>query len=117
MLSVTVTFFDANHCIGGVMVLIEGYMGTVLYTGDMRFDREIFRSYKHLYPASKLNHNFQRCSKHIDILYVDNTFLKKKFDFPPKSKVLKMAVEYVQELLNLNKHSRIFIGLDSFGKE
>ncbi len=54
-LSVTVTFFDANHCIGGVIVLIEGYMGRVLYTGDMRFDREIYKKYSYLYPVDKLN--------------------------------------------------------------
>lgn len=41
-LSVTVTFLDANHCVGAVMVLIEGYMGCVLYTGDIRFNRAIF---------------------------------------------------------------------------
>ena len=50
-------------------------------------------------------------------MYLDNTFLKKKFNFPPKHTVLKMAVDYIQELLNLNQHKRVFIGLDSFGKE
>jgi Cft2 family RNA processing exonuclease len=38
-LELTVTLFDANHCFGAVMVLIEGYMGTILYSGDIRFDR------------------------------------------------------------------------------
>lgn len=28
-----------------------------------------------------------------------------------------MTVDYIQELLKQNKHKRIFIGLDSFGKE
>ena len=28
-----------------------------------------------------------------------------------------MAVDYIQELLNLNQHKRVFIGLESFGKE
>jgi hypothetical protein len=48
---------------------------------------------------------------------LDNTFLKNKFNFPPKQTVLKMAVDYIQEILNQNKYKRIFIGLDSFGKE
>jgi len=98
------------------MVLIEGYMGNVLYTGDMRFDKEIFKNYKHLYPPDKLNEKFEGCSKHIDILYVDNTFLKKKFNFPPKATVIQMAIEFIQGLLDLDAHSRVYIGLDSFGK-
>ena len=28
-----------------------------------------------------------------------------------------MAVNFFQELLNLNQHTRLYIGLDSFGKE
>lgn len=34
---VKVTFYDSNHCPGSVMVLLEGYMGRVLHTGDMRY--------------------------------------------------------------------------------
>lgn len=49
-LQVTVTFFDANHCSGAVMALIEGYMGRILYTGDIRFDRDKFELYDYLYP-------------------------------------------------------------------
>ncbi len=44
-LSAKVTFMDANHCVGAVIVLIEGYMGTILYSGDMRFDKNIFQHY------------------------------------------------------------------------
>lgn len=84
-LEVIVTLLDANHCVGAAMVLIEGYMGTVLYTGDIRFNRSIFQQYTELYPPSKYNERFEACSKHIDVLYLDNTFLKKKFDFPPQT--------------------------------
>jgi Cft2 family RNA processing exonuclease len=49
-LELTVTLFDANHCFGAVMVLIEGYMGTILYSGDIRFDRDVFKNYSLLYP-------------------------------------------------------------------
>lgn len=34
---ITVTFFDAYHCPGAVMILFKGKMGTVLHTGDFRF--------------------------------------------------------------------------------
>jgi len=34
------TLIDAgSHCPGAVMLLLEGYFGRVLYTGDVRFDR------------------------------------------------------------------------------
>jgi Cft2 family RNA processing exonuclease len=57
-LEVIVTLLDANHCVGAAMVLIEGYMGTILYTGDIRFNRSIFEQYTELYPPSLYNERF-----------------------------------------------------------
>ena len=74
------------------MALLEGYMGSVLYTGDIRFDRHIFGGYHQLYPPQLSNSEFKGCSKQIDVLYLDNTFLKKKFEFPPKEEALKMTI-------------------------
>jgi Cft2 family RNA processing exonuclease len=34
--TIRVTLFDANHCPGAVMFLIEGGGKSVLYTGDIR---------------------------------------------------------------------------------
>lgn len=34
--TIRVTLFDANHCPGSVMFLIEGGGKSVLYTGDIR---------------------------------------------------------------------------------
>jgi hypothetical protein len=64
-------------------------MGAVLYSGDMRFDKDVFSQYGYLYPHSKRNKNFTACSKEIDFLYLDITFLHPKFDFPKKSEALK----------------------------
>lgn len=35
-LRIRATLFDANHCLGAVMFLIEGDGKAVLYTGDIR---------------------------------------------------------------------------------
>lgn len=35
-LSIRATLFDANHCTGAVMFLIEGNGKAILYTGDIR---------------------------------------------------------------------------------
>lgn len=99
------------------MVLLEGYMGTVLYTGDIRFDREVFQNYNLLYPPEIRNEEFVGCSKHIDLLYVDNTFLKKKFNFPKRNVVLEQTLAFIKQLIELNEHTRIFIALDTYGKE
>jgi len=111
-----VTFFDANHCAGAVMVLLEGYMGNILYTGDIRYDKKVFDKYYDLYPAYKRNDKFIGVSKHIDLLYLDNTFLKPRYQFPPKHEALKMAINFVQDVMDNGVFNRIFIGMDNYGK-
>jgi DNA cross-link repair 1B protein len=66
-----VTLIDANHCPGACMFLLEGYFGTILHTGDFRFDPLI------------LQHDALR-NKKIDHLYLDDTFLDPIYDFPSR---------------------------------
>jgi len=40
---VSVVLMDAFHCPGAVMFLFKGKMGTVLHTGDFRFDDKMLR--------------------------------------------------------------------------
>ena len=84
---ITVTFFDANHCPGAVMILFQGYMGTVLHTGDCRFNPGwMVERYNLLYPKRPGNvaaiEAKEACSVHIDELILDNTFCDEVFQFP-----------------------------------
>ncbi|KAH7878102.1 uncharacterized protein C8R40DRAFT_1168145 [Lentinula edodes] len=44
---VTITLFDANHCPGAVMFLIEGAEGAILHTGDFRAEPWFLESITH----------------------------------------------------------------------
>jgi len=37
-LDVKFTLFDAKHIPGAAMILFQGYMGSILYTGDFRYE-------------------------------------------------------------------------------
>ncbi|KAK2756173.1 Protein artemis [Arachnomyces sp. PD_36] len=67
---IRVTLFDANHCIGAVMFLIEGGGKAVLYTGDIRAETWWVNSLVRnpvLIPYTLGN-------KRLDKIYLDTTF-------------------------------------------
>lgn len=73
----TITLYEANHCPGAVMFLMNGKKGdapfTVLHTADFRYKSsmlEQLRDGESGYIA-------------IDRLYLDNTFATYAEDFPP----------------------------------
>lgn len=68
---ITLTAIPAGHCPGSAMLLIEGIQGTVLYTGDFRFDKG---------TAAKLGslHDSYGQVKTIDSIHCDTTFLTKR---------------------------------------
>ncbi|XP_014789471.1 protein artemis [Octopus bimaculoides] len=76
--TITVTLLQAGHCLGSVMFLIEGSEGTVLYTGDFRWEEnEFFRM-----PWLKSGDNM----KLIKSLYVDTTFcIPEAFHVPTRT--------------------------------
>ena len=67
----TLTAIPAGHCPGSAMLLIEGGDGTVLYTGDFRFD---------IGTVGKLPslHDTYGQPKVIDALHCDTTFLTER---------------------------------------
>lgn len=91
---VHVTLFDANHCTGAVMFLIEGQGKAILYTGDVRsepwwVDNLIRHPMMLPYAAG---------AKRLDNIYLDTTFATKEdphMYFPPKADGL---VEMLQKV-------------------
>jgi len=111
--TVDVTLFDANHIPGSVLILFQGYMGTILHTGDMRFKEEWFKTNPILYPPEKANKFNYKCSIHIDELIFDNTYLNPVFNFPVRDKACKMMIDIIEK----NKGKRVIIAMGTLGKE
>ncbi|KAH8422614.1 putative DNA repair protein [Aspergillus melleus] len=93
-LSIRVTLFDANHCSGAVMFLIEGNGKAVLYTGDIRAETWWVNSLvRHpiLIPYTLGN-------KRLDNIYLDNTFARASHIsnvFPSKAEGLSELLQKV----------------------
>jgi len=68
--TIRVTLYDANHCTGAVMFLIEGQDKAVLYTGDIRSEQwwiDLLARHPCLVPYAK-------GLKRLDNIYLDTTF-------------------------------------------
>lgn len=93
---IQVTLFDANHCIGAVMFLIEGQRNAVLYTGDIRSEawwvNSLIRS-PTLIPYTLGN-------RRLDMLYLDTTFAQRESslrDFPSKAEGIRELLEKLDD--------------------
>ena len=99
-----VTLIDANHVPGSVMILIKGYFGNILYTGDFRYCLEMLQV-----PSLRVLLN----REDLDLLYVDNTYLYPTCDFPSRDQVKDKLMTF---LCNHPCH-KICIGTYKLGKE
>lgn len=76
--SIRVTLFDANHCVGAVMFLIEDDKNAVLYTGDIRSELwwvNALTRHPLLIPYAHLNG--RKPLRKLDCMYLDTTFADK----------------------------------------
>ncbi|KAB7494431.1 5' exonuclease Apollo, partial [Armadillidium nasatum] len=92
--TITVTLIDANHVPGSVIFLFQGPFGNILYTGDMRFYPEVFE-HPILKPVLEAHE--------IDELYLDNTFLHPKYDFPSRNTATQMVFDIIDQLQILKR--------------
>ena len=92
---IRVTLFDAHHCPGAVMFLIEGGGKAILYTGDVRAEA---------WWVNSLIRNpvlipYTLGEKRLDCMYLDTTFAAKDDvyqDFPSKAAGLQELLQKVQ---------------------
>ncbi|OQE39008.1 hypothetical protein PENCOP_c007G07097 [Penicillium coprophilum] len=92
---IRVTLFDANHCTGAVMFLIEGDGKAIIYTGDIRAET--------WWVSSLARHPvlipYTLGQKRLDKLYLDSTFASKTNpfrEFPSKAEGLSELLQKVQ---------------------
>jgi DNA cross-link repair 1C protein len=91
---IRVTLFDANHCPGAVMFLIEGDSKAILYTGDVRAEPWWVNSI----IRSPVMIPFTLGEKRLDCLYLDTTFAAKDDiyqEFPSKATGLQELLQKV----------------------
>eukprot|EP01060_Flectonema_neradi_P011472 TRINITY_DN18547_c0_g1_i1.p1 TRINITY_DN18547_c0_g1~~TRINITY_DN18547_c0_g1_i1.p1 ORF type:complete len:630 (+),score=87.57 TRINITY_DN18547_c0_g1_i1:66-1955(+) len=100
-IQVAITCLEVGHCLGAVMFLLRGYFGSILCTGDFR------------YSASELQGIPELQTNLIDDLYLDDTFLDPKHDFPN----WEIAGQQIIDFVATSKADQILIRVDLWGKE
>ncbi|KAJ1861873.1 repair protein PSO2 SNM1 [Coemansia sp. RSA 989] len=105
---VFVTFIDANHCPGAVIIVFEipqanGGMARIVHTGDFRASPDHVKQILQILavehnqpvrPAMVLNKLNSYGSPPIDYLYLDTTYLQPTYAFPSQSQVVQAVAEF-----------------------
>lgn len=105
-----ITFYDANHCPGAAIVLIQLPDGKAhLHTGDMRFHPKM-KEYPLLKEAAE--------RRLIDLLYLDTTYSHPKHNFCPQSAAVNSIASQVEQLFEeRNIPTLVLLSCYSIGKE
>jgi DNA cross-link repair 1A protein len=113
--SAKITFYDANHCPGACIVLIQLPDGTThLHTGDMRY-HEKMKAYPLLHEAV--------LNRKVDLVYLDTTYGHPKHDFVPQHEAIETIASQTEELLGTcssaqkTSNTLVLLSCYSIGKE
>ncbi|KAJ3565980.1 hypothetical protein NP233_g7295 [Leucocoprinus birnbaumii] len=95
---VVITAFDANHCPGAFMYLIEGSKGTILHTGDIRAEPWFLESlsrnpFLQPYLYSSANGPLH---KPLDCIYLDTACAFSPLDIPSKQEATHGLIELMK---------------------
>ena len=113
--SAKITFYDANHCPGACIVLIQLPDGTThLHTGDMRY-HEKMKTYPLLQEAV--------LNRKVDLVYLDTTYGHPKHNFVPQHEAIETIASQTEELLGTcssvqnTSNTLVLLSCYSIGKE
>ncbi|KAI8915160.1 beta-lactamase-like protein [Powellomyces hirtus] len=109
-ITITLTLFPANHCIGSTMFLIEGHAPkpNILYTGDLRAESW----FTHGIQSYILNRTLPA---DIKTVYLDTTFCHEDFAaFPTKAESIENVLCIIRKY---NATTRFRLGYTIFGVE
>lgn len=92
-----VTVFDANHCPGAGIFVIECSGVKYLHCGDFRANNEMIEKLLNRYPSG-----FDKC-------YLDTTYLSPTYTFPSQSDVVNCTSEWIKKkcAVHRSKQQRI----------
>lgn len=111
---ICVTLFDACHCVGACMFLLQDTQGTaILYTGDVRCETWFVNSLVH----NPLLIPWTLGPKRLDCIYLDTTFATKRDihqAFPSKAEGLR---ELLQQVSQYSKETVFYVRAWTFGYE
>lgn len=110
---IQVTLFDANHCVGAVMFLIEGQGKAVLYTGDVRAEPWWVNSI----TRNPVLLPYAYGHKRLDKIYLDTSFAtmsRLDREFPTKAEGLR---ELLTKVSNFPKDTIFHFEAWTFGYE
>jgi len=103
---VEVTSVDANHCPGSVMFVFRLTTGdTILHVGDFRACPEMESD-----PVFWNN-------KYINTVYLDTTYCRPEYDFPPQQDVIDHTIQQVENVMEQYDNVAVLVGAYTIGKE
>ncbi|KAF2737157.1 hypothetical protein EJ04DRAFT_488540 [Polyplosphaeria fusca] len=94
--NIRVTLFDANHCVGAVMFLIEGQGKAIPYTGDIRAEAWWVNSI----VQNPILLPYAVGRRRLDCMYLDTTFATKSQpyrEFPSKAEGIRELLSKMDE--------------------
>ncbi|GAB7329712.1 hypothetical protein MBLNU13_g01444t1 [Cladosporium sp. NU13] len=116
--SIRVTLFDANHCVGAVMFLIEGDGKAVLYTGDIRSELWWVNNLaRHPLMLAYVSNEGKAPLKQLDCIYLDTTFANKQNPYKHFPSKAEGTLELLQKVSRYPKETVFYFDTWTFGYE